>query len=107
MQCDKCGAATKGKQITGKKDGKTYQVFECLGGCMSGNYPYSMFPPRDKQSRGGSSVGASAASSSQIVAELQVMNKTLLRIERIMANPGKINIAEEELNADKDLPEGF
>lgn len=46
MQCDKCGSPTTPKQITSKKNGQTYTVFECTGSCMNGRYKYSMFAPR-------------------------------------------------------------
>ena len=107
MNCDKCGAATRGKQITSKKDGKTYQVFECTGGCMNGNYPYSMFPPRDKASKGGSSAGATNASAGQMAGLLGEILKSLCRIEVILANPGKTHIAPSELKPSDELPEGF
>lgn len=46
MICDRCGSQTTPKQITSKKNGQTYTVFECNGSCMNGNFKYSMFAPR-------------------------------------------------------------
>jgi len=107
MQCDKCQGPTKPKRITSKKDGKEYTLFECTSGCMAGKYPYSMFPPREKASGGGSSAGATLASAGQMVAELSAIHKILLRIEVILANPGKLHVAKDELRPSDDLPEGF
>jgi len=44
--CDKCGGGTVPKQITSKKTGKQYTLYECTSGCMNGKFPYSCFPPK-------------------------------------------------------------
>ena len=46
ITCDKCGSQTTPKQITSRKDGKIYTVYECCGSCMNGKYKYSRFAPR-------------------------------------------------------------
>ena len=47
LNCDKCGTATdRTKQITSKKNGETYLVYECTGGCMNGKWTYTFFPPK-------------------------------------------------------------
>lgn len=47
LNCDKCGTETnKTKQITSKKNGETYLVYECVGGCMNGKWVYTFFPPK-------------------------------------------------------------
>lgn len=47
VKCDKCGASTTPKEITSKKSGKNYTVYECNGGCMNGKFRYSRFAPSD------------------------------------------------------------
>lgn len=49
MNCDRCGSQGKMKQITSKKDGKKYDLYECTGSCMNGQYKYSWFPPKEKK----------------------------------------------------------
>jgi len=45
--CDKCGTpTTRTKNITSKKNGTTYLVYECVGGCMNGKYNYTFFPKK-------------------------------------------------------------
>lgn len=46
INCDRCSGPTKPKEITSKKTGKQYTVYECKSGCMNGQYPYSRFAPR-------------------------------------------------------------
>ena len=44
--CDKCGSETTPKVITSKKNGQTYTVYQCKGGCMNGKWPYTCFAPK-------------------------------------------------------------
>ncbi len=71
VKCDKCGGTTKPKQITSKKDGKIYTVYECDGTCMNGRFKYSCFAPKEPKV-------------SQSSTALDEINHTLRRIEAIL-----------------------
>lgn len=93
MICDRCQGATTPKQITSKKNGQTYTVFECVGTCMNGQYKYSMFAPRPPKAKGSYAPQANGGNEAtgilkQILTELQSI--------RMMLN-GKTTLANDAL----------
>ena len=104
IPCDRCGGATKPKQITAKKDGKKYTLCECIGNCRSGKFAYSFFPPKEAGSSVEAPTSPAVQGSSQTVPLLRSMLTTLQNIEKILANPNKIHVATTELEGDKEIP---
>lgn len=94
--CDRCKGPTKPKQITGKKDGKEYTVYECQGNCMNGRFKYSCFPPKEPKVK--------TQSNGETMSVLKDIAGTLRRIEKILANPDQVNIAESEMQPDEEAP---
>jgi len=74
VKCDRCGGSTSPKEITSKKTGKNYTIYECNGSCMAGKYKYGCFPPRESKPK------ASSANPNA----LDEINHTLRRIEAII-----------------------
>lgn len=62
VSCDKCGSSTSPKEITSKKTGKNYTVYECNGGCMNGKFRYSRFAPNDSYTPSYNSANTAAPS---------------------------------------------
>ena len=106
VKCDKCGSSTFPKEITSKKSGKNYTVYECEGGCMNGQYRYSRFAPND--SYGGSSNSAPAAApSGNVSAALRQIDAKLNLILSLLQNKsgsGAVEVQESELEPDTEIP---
>ena len=78
VKCDKCGSSTSPKEITSKKSGKNYTVYECDGGCMNGKFRYSRFAPNDTY--GTPSNAAAAAPANNVSAALRAIDAKLTLI---------------------------
>ena len=102
MICDRCNVNTEvTKIITSKKPataGQQYTVYVC-GTCKNGKFAYTFFPPKEQNGQ-----SSEKPKDNQAVVLLQGIAQTLLRIEKILANPEKINIVESELEADETVP---
>ena len=83
IKCDKCGASTFPKEITSKKSGKNYTVYECEGGCMNGKYRYSRFAPNDAYGAP-SGASASAAPAANVSAALRSIDAKLNMILNLL-----------------------
>jgi hypothetical protein len=112
VKCDKCGSSTFAKEITSKKSGKNYTVYECEGGCMNGKFRYSRFAPSDSYSGPSNSNSAPASASSpsaNISAQLRAMDKKLNMILGLLQNKsaagqGAGDVQDSELEPDTELP---
>lgn len=107
MLCDRCNGDTKQKEITSKKDGKKYTLFECLEGCKNGKFAYSFFPP--KQRGDGKTQPAKPApsngSGSEAITVLRSIDTTLKNMLQIMqAKSRMIPVQNEELQPDDEIP---
>lgn len=89
MKCDKCNAETKEKQITSKKNGKTYTVYECLGNCMNGQYKYSFFPKKTN--------GQSTQPLEEILKTLQDIRSLLTVQKGITVGQSDASFGQDEL----------
>lgn len=99
VNCDKCGGQTKPKQITAKKDGKQYTVYECQGNCMNGRFKYTCFAPKVPNT---TTPAANNGNASMVL--LRSIDETLKRIEKILANPNQSHIAQSEMEPDEEVP---
>ena len=96
MQCSACGGPTKPKTT------KVGLCYECLSGCKDPKKPqYALgtWPPKPKNT-----APATNASAGKMTALLDQILRAILRIEKIVANPGKIHTAQEELRPDEEVP---
>jgi hypothetical protein len=96
MKCDRCKTETTKTKEFDRKDGTgKFIKFVCIAGCKdtyNGNqYDHTFFPPK----------GSSAPAASS---ELKGILETLLRIEKILANPKQMHVAESKLQADEEAP---
>jgi hypothetical protein len=97
VMCDKCGSDTKPKQITSKKTGKPYTLYECQGTCMNGNYRYSCFAPKV----GKESVASKSVPVDALLPILEDMKAVLCAINSKIG--GKIvKTAKKALDVDED-----
>lgn len=89
MKCPQCNKEGKLTQTKPRKtDGKTFAVYECLGGCKNDRgYAFSWFPPKGNK---GGAVGSAPVQPPQVGAvadmlhELQEIKVILLRINAKM-----------------------
>ena len=88
VSCDKCGSSTTPKEITSKKTGKNYTVYECEGGCMNGKFRYSRFAPSDTYSGPSSSSSSSSASAGNVSAALRSIDAKLTLILNLLQPKG-------------------
>jgi hypothetical protein len=95
VKCDKCGASTSPKEITSKKSGKNYTVYECDGGCMNGKYRYSRFAPNDTY---GTPSSAAAAPAANVTAALRAIDAKLNLI---------LSLLQSKSGAGEIQPSGF
>lgn len=105
VKCDKCGSSTSPKEITSKKTGKNYTVYECNGGCMNGKFRYSRFAPNDGYGAP-SQTSASSAPSGNVAAALRSIDAKLNLILKLLqpkAGSGALDIPESELEPDNEI----
>jgi hypothetical protein len=114
--CDKCQGPTTPKQITSKKTGKQYTVYQCTSGCMNGRFAYSCFAPKVAgQSGGGATAPAASIGVLQDIAhELSEIKSIMLLMNSKM--PAKVlskqaekmgsddTVASDELNDSEEIP---
>lgn len=92
VSCDKCGSSTSPKEITSKKTGKNYTVYECNGGCMNGKFRYSRFAPSDNYGGYGSSQSSASSGSSSsggggnVSGQLRAIDAKLTLILKLLQN---------------------
>lgn len=91
--CDKCGGETKPKQITSKKTGKQYTIYECQSGCMNGKYPYSCFAPKVAKS-------APTQDNNIILDKLEEIKSILLKLA--FADKPAVKKAKKAIEVDPD-----
>jgi len=109
IRCDRCGGNTKEKVITSKKPetrGNQYTVLECLGGCRSGKYAYTFFPPRegDGKSKPVEHPKTNGAGN-EAVTLLRSIDTTLKNILSIMQQKsGVIAMQPNEMQPDEEAP---
>lgn len=111
MLCDRCNGDTKTKTITSKKDGKQYQVFECLEGCRNGKFAYSCFGPRQRTDGKSQPEKPSlptvqkSAATGDAVGLLRSIDTTLKNVLVILQEKSRlIPIQESELEPDPEIP---
>jgi hypothetical protein len=106
VKCDKCGSSTFAKEITSKKSGKNYTVYECEGGCMNGKFRYSRFAPSDSYGGASSnSAPSSSAPAANVSAQLRAMDKKLnIILSLLQAKSGAAPIQESEPEPDTEIP---
>lgn len=101
VKCDKCGSSTFPKEITSKKSGKNYTVYECEGGCMNGKFRYSRFAPSDTY--GGSS-NAAAAPAGNVSAALRSIDAKLNLILGLLQSKSGTGDQPPEFEPDSESP---
>jgi len=93
VACDKCQGVTTPKEITSKKNGRKYTLYECTSGCVSdrGNFPHSCFAPK----KGGSAfanpqkvtkTAVASITNDYIIDQLKQLHE---KMDRILANMPK------------------
>lgn len=103
VNCDKCGGSTSPKEITSKKSGKNYTVYECNGDCMNGKFRYSRFAPSDTYA--GPSSTSAAAPAGNVSAALKSIDKKLnLILSLLQPKSGGAQNQPSELEPDTDIP---
>ena len=103
VSCDKCGESTTPKEITSKKTGKNYTVYECDGGCMNGKFRYSRFAPSDNY--GGSSNSAPAAPAGNVAAALRSIDaKLALILSLLQPKSGAGGNPPDEFEPENEIP---
>lgn len=108
MKCDLCGVEAKAKTITAK-NGKTYSGWECQGGCKNPEkpqYPRFFFAHREEAEKVADPrpKGPARLETAEVAALLKESVSVLKDIRRILANPGKIHVFEDELQPDSEVP---
>lgn len=105
VKCDKCGSSTSPKEITSKRTGKNYTVYECNGGCMNGKFRYSRFAPNDSYGTPSSASPSAAAPAGNVSAALRSIDAKLNLILSILkSKSGAVDIQESELEPDSEIP---
>ncbi len=108
MNCDRCNGDTKTKFITSKKDGKKYQMWECLEGCKEGKWPYAFFPPRERnygKSQPERQPSPKPAAGGDAVSLLRSIDTSLKNLVTIMqVKTGVVAVQETELQPDDEIP---
>lgn len=100
MKCDRCGSENvMQKQITSRKNGNKYMIFECQNGCKEGKYNYSFFPPKDTYER-----KPADTTKTDVVELLREQNSLLAAILNALAPKQGMTIPKHELQPDEDLP---
>ena len=98
MRCSRCQGPTTAKQINTKRGPAT--VYECTSGCKNDKgYPLGTFAPRGNANP----TPPGARPPPQPNTQDEIL-RCLLRIEAILANPGKTHIAAAELKPDEEIP---
>ncbi len=100
VSCDKCGSSTSPKEITSKKSGKNYTVYECNGGCMNGKFRYSRFAPGGDSYGGGASSSSAPASSGNVSAALRSIDAKLTLILNLLQSKSGAGANPSELEPD-------
>lgn len=104
INCDRCGGPTRPKQIFSRKKNQTFDLLECTGGCRSGKYSYTFFPPQEAQvpviqtEEPKQGNGKATLILEMILLELKSMNQYLAK------QSGQIHISKQELEPDQDTP---
>lgn len=100
VKCDKCGASTSPKEITSKKSGKNYTVYECDGSCMNGKFRYSRFAPNDAY---GTPSNTAAAPAGNVSAALRAIDaKLALILSLLQSKSGAGGIQPSEFEPDTE-----
>jgi hypothetical protein len=104
VKCDKCGSSTFPKEITSKKSGKNYTVYECEGGCMNGKFRYSRFAPNDTYGSPSNSAPASAPAGNIAPALRAIDAKLNLILKLLQSKSGAGEIQGSEFESDNEIP---
>ena len=102
IKCDKCGSSTSPKEITSKKTGKNYTVYECNGDCMNGKFRYSRFAPNDNYA---APSNTAAAAPGNVSAALRAIDAKLnLILSLLQPKSGGAGTPPSEFEPDTEVP---